>query len=167
MEVTNFIIIQVQVDDSFITLGLDFSAEEVLCQMDPSREGCPENPITPKTDCQGGGGAGGRVAIDYTTDHFTGTILSYGGRGYECGGAGTVLRKDTGSNAVRLVVDNNNICTPLNPRIEWDYLGDTNRGKNSFHTWLFDQDGSSHFHQFEVSIVTTVNLKFQRLFSFK
>lgn len=100
--------------------------------------------------CQGGGGAGGRVAIDYTADEYTGTILAYGGKGYECGGAGTVLRKDITNNTVKMLVDNNNICTPKNPRVDWESLSDTNRGQNSFLTWLYDQDETGHVFEFEV-----------------
>ena len=106
--------------------------------------------------CRGGGGAGGRVAIDYTTDddykqyEYTGTIYSHGGKGYECGGAGTVIQKDTTTSKVKLIVDNNNICTPKDPRVDWDILSDTNRGQNSFFTWLFDQDDTEHTHVFEV-----------------
>ena len=101
--------------------------------------------------CLGGGGAGGRVAIYYRTDKFTGTILSYGGLGYECGGAGTVLTKDTVANSTKLVVDNNNICLPIEPNVDWNTLSDFNRGQNSFLTWLYDQDNTGHKHEFEVS----------------
>ena len=90
------------------------------------------------------------MAIHYTADEYTGTISSHGGAGYECGGAGTVLRKDTGANTVKLLVDNGNICSPVEPEVDWDSLSDTNRGQNSFLTWLYDQEGS-HSHEFEVS----------------
>ena len=105
---------------------------------------------TPTEECFGGGGAGGRVAIHYTADEYTGTILSHGGAGLECGGAGTVLRKDTGANTVKLLVDNGDICSPLDAEVGWSSLSDTNRGQNSFLTWLYDQEGS-HTHEFEVS----------------
>ena len=46
--------------------------------------------------CGGGGGGGGRVAIHSAAYTFTGTIRSHGGAGgNECGGAGTVLLRDT------------------------------------------------------------------------
>ena len=103
-------------------------------------------------NCRGGGGAGGRVAIDYTADEYTGTILSHGGKGYECGGAGTVIRKDKTTDKVKLLVDNNNICTPKDPRVDWAILSDTNRGQNPFFTWLYDQDETGHTHVFEVKL---------------
>ena len=62
-----------------------------------------------------------------------------------------MLRKDTGVNTVKMLVDNNNICSPLEPRVEWDTLSDTNRGQNSFLTWLYDRDNTGHSHVFEVS----------------
>ena len=113
----------------------------------------PDSCVNSSSDCLGGGGAGGRVAIDYTSDHFTGTISSHGGAGYECGGAGTVLRTDTGANTTKLFVDNNNVCEPLESEVDWDTLSDSNRGKNSFLTWLYDQDGTEHAHVFEVSLI--------------
>ena len=61
-----------------------------------------------------------------------------------------MLRKDTGANTVKLLVDNGNICSPVEPEVDWDSLSDTNRGQNSFLTWLYDQEGS-HSHEFEVS----------------
>ena len=109
------------------------------------------NPVSVNDSCLGGGGAGGRAAIYYRTDKFTGTILSYGGLGYECGGAGTVLTKDTVANTTKLVVDNNNRCLPIEPNVDWNTLSDVNRGQNSFLTWLFDQDYTGHTHEFEVS----------------
>ena len=110
------------------------------------------NLVSVNGSCLGGGGAGGRVAIYYRNDKFTGTILSYGGLGYECGGAGTVLTKDTVANTTKLVVDNNNRCLPIEPNVDWNTLSDVNRGQNSFLTWLFDQDNTGHSHQFEVSV---------------
>ena len=101
--------------------------------------------------CQGGGGAGGRVAVDYRQDHFTGTILSHGGSGYECGGAGTILRRDTLTDKVKLIVDNKNRCDPLASRVEWDSLNENNRGKNTARTWLYDRDTTNHTHIFEAS----------------
>ena len=112
------------------------------------------NPASANDSCLGGGGAGGRVAIHYTADEFTGTILSYGGLGYECGGAGTVLRKDSAANTTKLSVDNNNRCVPIEPSVDWDTLSDANRGQNSFLTWLYDQDNTGHTHEFEVSGLT-------------
>ena len=129
----------------------------MLCQQNPSGPNCTNssNPFTPDDNCLGGGGAGGRVAIHYTADEFTGIILSHGGSGYECGGAGTVLRKDTAANTTKLLVDNGDICTPVQPEVSWDTLSDMNRGQNSFLTWLYDQDNTGHAHVFEVSSVYT------------
>lgn len=100
----------------------------------------------------GGGGAGGRVAIHYSTSTYTGQIIAHGGSGHECGGAGTVLKLDTDDNSKRLSVDNNNMCTPLDTRIDWSALTATHRGQMSFHTWLFDEQGS-HSHIFAVHLM--------------
>ena len=130
----------------------------MLCSQDPSRAGCPEvtNPIPPDTNCQGGGGSGGRVAIYYTKDEYTGTILAYGGKGFECGGAGTIIKKDTDLDKVYLEVDNNNVCVPKGPSVSWNTQSDTNRGQTSFLTWLYDQDGTNHSHVFEVSCLVVM-----------
>ncbi|XP_053376792.1 adhesin BmaC autotransporter-like [Mercenaria mercenaria] len=98
--------------------------------------------------CLGGGGAGGRVALHRAVDTFSGAILAHGGTGYECGGAGTVLRMNTTDNTKKLTVDNENVCTPQDSRVDWTQLSDTHRGQLSFHTWLFD-DPNSHDHVFE------------------
>ena len=62
-----------------------------------------------------------------------------------------MLRKDTRANKVKMIVDNNNICTPLETRVEWESLSDANRGRNSFLTWLYDRDSTEHSHILEVS----------------
>lgn len=106
--------------------------------------------------CQGGGGAGGRVALHYSASTFTGDINAYGGAGHECGGAGTVLKRDTNSDTKKLSVDNKNICEPLNSRVDWSALSATHRGQMSFHTWLFDEPGS-HVHVFEVGVILWIH----------
>lgn len=100
-------------------------------------------------DCEGGGGAGGRVSLHFKEDMFSGRIKAHGGSGHECGGAGTVLRYNMDNSTNKLTVDNENACTPINSRVEWSQLTATHRGQLSFYTWLFD-DTTSHEHTFEV-----------------
>lgn len=100
--------------------------------------------------CQGGGGAGGRIAIHYHDNTFSGTVKAHGGIGYECGGAGTFLKINSTHGTKKLTVDNENVCTPLDTRVEWTQLSDTHRGQLSFHTWLID-DPDSHEHMFDVT----------------
>ncbi|KAH3880040.1 hypothetical protein DPMN_003952 [Dreissena polymorpha] len=69
----------------------------------------------------------------------------------ECGGAGTYIRQNTATGKKYLSVDNENICTPLSPRVDWSKLTATHKGQLSFHTWLFDAL-NSHDHIFDVSI---------------
>lgn len=45
------------------------------------------------------------------------------------------------------MVDNNNLCSPREPKIDFGILGDIHRGEHSFHTWLYDPTGS-HTHNF-------------------
>lgn len=45
------------------------------------------------------------------------------------------------------MVDNNNLCSPREPKIDFGILGDVHRGEHSFHTWLYDPAGS-HTHNF-------------------
>jgi len=93
------------------------------------------------------------VALHYNDDSaWIGTVQAHGGSGHECGGAGTYLRVDTDDNIKKLTVDNENICTPLNARVEWDKLTATHKGQLSFHTWLFDE-GENHVHVFDVRTV--------------
>lgn len=55
-----------------------------------------------------GGGAGGRLAVYYTSSEFTGQFQAYGGPSFTgYGGAGTVY-VDTGSKT-KLIVDNNEV----------------------------------------------------------
>jgi len=56
---------------------------------------------------QGGAGGGGRIAIEYTSDSFVGTVSAVGGaNGWEMGGAGTIYRKDSAAAAGDLLLDN-------------------------------------------------------------
>ncbi|KAL4230250.1 hypothetical protein ACF0H5_010636 [Mactra antiquata] len=98
--------------------------------------------------CHGGGGAGGRVTIYSKEDHYSGKITAHGGAGLECGGAGTVLKIDTSNGTKKLIVDNENVCTPLSSRVDWSKLSQQHRGQLSFYTWLFDRT-TSHVHVFD------------------
>ena len=97
----------------------------------------------------GGGGGGGRIAIWYEQSEFTGSAVAHGGTSdVECGGAGTILWRSTTTNYNRLVVNNYDKCTPLIQRVDYSSLNDTRRGRDSFHTWLFDS-GNNHSHTFD------------------
>lgn len=102
--------------------------------------------------CHGGGGAGGRVTIYSGEYHYSGKVTAYGGSGYECGGAGTVLNIDTNNRTKKLTVDNANMCAPLSSTIDWSKLTEQHRGQLSFYTWLFDRT-TSHEHVFDVCIL--------------
>jgi hypothetical protein len=41
--------------------------------------------VTGSSTCLGGGGAGGRIAIHYSNNTYTGKTDAFGGKGYECG----------------------------------------------------------------------------------
>lgn len=98
--------------------------------------------------CTGGGGGGGRIAVHYVNNSFIGETHSHGGSGgTECGGAGTVLLKNTLTQADVLRVDNKDMCTPLDSNIAFDILSDDRRGEHSCHTWLYDPTGI-HIHNF-------------------
>lgn len=96
--------------------------------------------IIGNTTCLGGGGAGGRIALHYDTYSYSGKLKAYGGTGFECGGAGTVLFRDTSSSSDTLQVDNNNMCSPIDPSIDFDELSDIGRRKYSCVTWIYDKD---------------------------
>lgn len=100
--------------------------------------------VTGSTTCLGGGGAGGRIAVHYTNYTYSGTKDAYGGSGHECGGAGTVLFKDLSDNSNSLLVDNNHVCSPLKPNINFNELSDIGRKEYSFHTWVFDHSDCDH-----------------------
>jgi hypothetical protein len=53
-----------------------------------------------------GGGGGGRIAIEYEDDTFTGTITAIGGVGYRYGGAGTIYTKADDAAQGDLLIDN-------------------------------------------------------------
>jgi hypothetical protein len=62
----------------------------------------------------GGGGAGGRIALYYNTNNYTGTIDAIGGEGSYSGGnggAGTIYEKE-GTNSPIVTIDNNNQSVP-------------------------------------------------------
>ena len=102
------------------------------------------------SNCTGGGGAGGRIAVHYTSKVFTGAVLAQGGASsYECGGAGTILWRNKTDSTNSLVVNNYDLCTPLNSMIKYDDLDALKKGHDSFHTWLFDED-DTHSHDFAV-----------------
>ena len=97
----------------------------------------------------GGGGGGGRIAIWYEQLQFTGSAVAHGGTSdVECGGAGTILWRNTTKKYNRLVVNNYDKCTPLNPTVAYSNLDGQHRGRDSFHTWLFDR-GDNHSHTFD------------------
>ena len=101
--------------------------------------------------CPGGGGAGGRVAIHHAEDQnlFTGTVTAFGGHSnHECGGAGTVLFKDTTNDLNSLFIDNENRCTPLSNRINFADLDDLHKGEDSYRTYISDTSDSEHEHSF-------------------
>jgi hypothetical protein len=56
--------------------------------------------VTGSSTCLGGGGAGGRIAIHYSNNTYTGKTDAFGGKGYECGGAGTVLFRELSDNSL-------------------------------------------------------------------
>ncbi|MEA3506808.1 MAG: hypothetical protein U9R36_04900, partial [Elusimicrobiota bacterium] len=66
----------------------------------------------------GGAGGGGRIALYYTTNSFTGQVSANGGNGYSNreGGAGTIFLKDGATGSSKLLIDNagrNGQTTPL------------------------------------------------------
>lgn len=75
------------------------------------------------TECFGGGGSGGRVAIHFESDTYTGELYANGGASsLECGGAGTVIYHDTDDSNYKLVVDNKDTCTPLSGNTAMVYV---------------------------------------------
>ncbi|MGZ6426674.1 MAG: Ig-like domain-containing protein [Bdellovibrio sp.] len=85
----------------------------------------------------GGSGGGGRLAINYTTDSYTGNIdgllmSAYGGSKNFPGGAGTIFLMHTGVDTNgRLIIDNNNqiaAATPLLDNYNFDFVILRNRG---------------------------------------
>ncbi|MDO8521113.1 MAG: hypothetical protein Q7S52_03280, partial [bacterium] len=74
-----------------------------------------------------GAAGGGRIALYYTTNTYTGTTTAFGGAttGYQKGGAGTVFTKATASTTGDLLVDNNNVAganTTMSATIALDNL---------------------------------------------
>ena len=61
-----------------------------------------------------GGGGGGRISVDFENRTFSGKIEAFGGRGSkESGGAGTAYLHNKFQDNRQLIVDNNNIGSPL------------------------------------------------------
>ena len=61
-----------------------------------------------------GGGGGGRIAIDFDNRTFSGEIEAFGGgASKEAGGAGTIFLYNKIQDYKQLIVDNNNIGSPL------------------------------------------------------
>jgi len=61
-----------------------------------------------------GGGGGGRISVDFDNRTFSGNIEAFGGAGNkEAGGAGTIYLHTKFQNYEQLIVDNNNIGSPL------------------------------------------------------
>ena len=97
----------------------------------------------------GGGGGGGRISIWFQQSLFIGSALAHGGNSnFECGGAGTILWRNTTDKYNRLVVNNYDKCTPLISHIDFNNLDNEHQGRDSFHTWLFDR-GDDHNHKFD------------------
>ncbi|WAR26294.1 hypothetical protein MAR_011998 [Mya arenaria] len=144
------------------SIGDSFDPSAVVAATPASPTAAPLNGSD--SNCQGGGGAGGRVALRFNDDSaFSGTVKAYGGRGYECGGAGTYLRVDVDDDVKKLFVDNENVCTPLDARVDWEKLTETHKGQLSFHTWLFDE-GDDHEHVFdEVTLSGQAQLALYRI----
>ena len=90
------------------------------------------------------------MSLNYNDDSaFSGSVAVYGGSGLECGGAGILLRRDKDDNIRKLFVDNENVCSPLDPTIDWSVLTGTHTGRLSHHTWLLNEPDSRE-HVFDV-----------------
>ena len=77
-----------------------------------------------------GGGGGGRIAIDFDNRTFSGEIEAFGGgASKEAGGAGTIFLYNKIKDYKQLIVDNNNIGSPLTDDI-------TNVNYDGGRTWL-------------------------------
>jgi len=57
----------------------------------------------------GAGGGGGRIAIYYDVNNFTGSLQTYGGRGRGNGGPGTIYLKSSAQENGDLIIDNNGL----------------------------------------------------------
>lgn len=65
-----------------------------------------------------GGGGGGRISIDFDNRTFSGKINAFGGASYkEAGGAGSIYLHSKYMDFKQLIVDNNNIGSPLSDDI--------------------------------------------------
>jgi hypothetical protein len=62
----------------------------------------------------GGGAGGGRVAIYYSTNQFSGSVAAHGGFGATNGGAGTIYWQGPANTAPQVVVDNGGVLGASN-----------------------------------------------------
>ncbi|MDD5643966.1 MAG: Ig-like domain-containing protein [bacterium] len=106
-----------------------------------------------------GSGSGGRVAVYYTTDSFSGDITAYGGKNSSVysatytGGAGTIYKKQAAQSNFDLIIDNNNYYETPTP-LEADYIIDNlavrnlaylySTGSLTIEETLNDQSGSDY-----------------------
>jgi hypothetical protein len=67
-----------------------------------------------------GGGGGGRIALDFDTEEFWGSIYCHGGLGYQIGGAGTIFKRQSGSQFGSLYIDNWHLDGQTTPLKETD-----------------------------------------------
>src|ERR1043166_4115613 len=74
----------------------------------PRGGGNPAGPVSSPPASGGGGGEGGRIAILYNTNQFTGTVSARGGSGATYGGAGTIYYQTNkpGTYVAQIFVDN-------------------------------------------------------------
>ena len=93
-----------------------------------------------------GGGGGGRISIDFDNRTYSGKIEAFGGAGNkEAGGAGTIYLHNKYRDFKQLIVDNNNIGSPLTDDIvHVDYDG----GR----TWLTPEPNTTAMSFDEVDI---------------
>lgn len=93
-----------------------------------------------------GGGGGGRISIDFDNRTFSGKIDAFGGASSkEAGGAGTIYLHNKFLDFKQLIVDNNNIGSPLTDDItDVDYDG----GR----TWLTPEPNTTAMSFDEVDI---------------
>ncbi|XP_033745596.1 uncharacterized protein LOC117331111 [Pecten maximus] len=123
----------------------------------------------PRASTQGGGGAGGRIAIVHSQEnHFTGEYLIHGGYGREqYGGSGTAyLQDDTNSTHTyrKFIVDNNGHSSSERISSELLSLVSPSSGTNrSYHTYgniLVESTGSPRYISHPLSGVTNTGAPF-------
>ena len=79
--------------------------EEVIAEVDQADQSIsswvhsaapvPSAPRGGSGNTYGGGGAGGRIALYYDANSFSGQTLASGGSGYTYGGPGTIYKKSS------------------------------------------------------------------------